>query len=93
MEVELPNRIRMTGSMTISRSKPYKPHALFDYLHEACELKNDAELARALKVAPATISRIRSGSYNVTAEIILSIHKQTGLPVEQIESLIGDRNA
>jgi len=37
---------------------------------------------------PATVSRIRSGVYQVTAEIILTIHKQTGLSVEEIESLI-----
>ena len=78
----------MMGLMMTSRSKPYKPHALFDYLHEACELKSDAELSRALGVAPATVSRIRSGVYKVTAEIILTIHKQTGLSVEEIESLI-----
>jgi len=78
----------MMDSMMTSRSRPYKPHALFDYLIQACELKNDAELARALDVAPATVSRIRSGVYQVTAEIILTIHKQTGLSVEEIESLI-----
>lgn len=79
-------------SMMTSRSKPYKPHALFDYLHQACELKSDAELSRALGVAPATVSRIRSGVYKVTADIILTIHKQTGLSVEEIESFIGDQN-
>jgi len=78
----------MMHSMMTSRSKPYKPYALFDYLIQACELKNDAELARALDVAPATVSRIRSGVYQVTADIILTIHKQTGLSVEEIESLI-----
>jgi len=80
----------MMVSMMTSRSRPYKPHALFDYLHEACELKSDAELSRALGVAPATVSRIRSGVYKVTADIILTIHKQTGLSVEEIESLIGE---
>jgi len=74
--------------MTTSRSRPYKPHALFDYLIQACELKNDAELARALDVSQATVSRMRSGFYQVTADIILTIHKQTGLSVEEIESLI-----
>ena len=78
----------MMASMMTSRSRPYKPHSLFDYLHQECELKNDAELARALGVAPATVSRIRSGVYKVTADIILTIHKQTGLSVEEIESLI-----
>ena len=82
----------MMSLMMTSRSRPYKPHALFDFLHEACELKSDAELSRALGVAPATVSRIRSGVYKVTADIILTIHKQTGLTVEEIELLIGENS-
>jgi len=64
------------------------PHKLFDFLIEECELKNDAGLAKALGVAAPTVSRMRSGQYKVTADIILCIHKSTGLSVETIESML-----
>lgn len=67
---------------------PLTPHKLFDFLIEECELKNDASLARALGVTAPTVSRIRRGSYKVPAELILRIHKTTGLSVESIESMI-----
>ena len=67
---------------------PLTPHPLFDFLIEECELSSDAALARALGVTAPTVSRMRRGTYKVTAEIILRIHKTTGLSVETIESMI-----
>ena len=64
------------------------PHTLFDFLIKECELKNDASLARALDVTAPTVSRIRSGKSRVTADVILRIHKTTGLSVESIESML-----
>ena len=65
-----------------------KPYALFDFLIKESGLKNDAALARALEITAPTISKIRGGKNRVTAEIILSIYKQTGLSIETIEELI-----
>jgi plasmid maintenance system antidote protein VapI len=72
-------------------SKRTHPHTLFDFLMKECGLRTDASLAKALEVTAPTVSRIRSGKTRVTADIILRIHKTTGLSVESIEAMIEEK--
>lgn len=65
-----------------------KPHDLFDFLMRESDLESDAALARALGVPAPTVSKIRNGKRNVSAEVILKIHKLTGLSVETIDRLL-----
>jgi len=65
-----------------------KPHVLFDFLKKESELKSDADLSRALKIAPPVISKIRSGKIRVGAEIIIRIHLQTEMPIKEIFNLL-----
>lgn len=65
-----------------------KPHDLFDFLMREADLESDAALARALGIPPPTISKIRNGKGNVSAEIILKIHRLTNLSVETIDRLL-----
>lgn len=71
--------------------KNITPHELFDFLIKECGLRNDAALANALDVTPPSVSRMRNGKSKVGAEIILRIHKTTGLSVESIESMLGEQ--
>ena len=71
--------------------KKIAPHTLFDFLIKECELRTDASLAKALDVTAATVSRMRSGKSRVTADVILKIHKTTGLTVESIEAMLEDK--
>jgi plasmid maintenance system antidote protein VapI len=52
------------------------------------DLESDAALARALGVPPPTISKIRNGKSNLSAEIILKIHRLTGLSVNTIDRML-----
>ena len=61
---------------------------LLDTVKERYSIKNDAELSRTLDVPPPTISKIRSGRVNVSADIILRIHECLGMPVADIRSLL-----
>jgi plasmid maintenance system antidote protein VapI len=61
---------------------------LLDTVKERYSIKNDAELSRTLDVPPPTISKIRSGRVNVSADIILRIHEVLGMPVADIRSLL-----
>ena len=61
---------------------------LLDYIKKIHKLKTDAELSRLIELAPPTISKIRSGKVNVSAETILKIHESTHLPVAQIRKLL-----
>jgi plasmid maintenance system antidote protein VapI len=61
---------------------------LLDTIKERYSIKNDAELSRTLDVPPPTISKIRSGRVNVSADIILRIHEVLGMPVADIRALL-----
>jgi len=61
---------------------------LLDTIKERYSIKNDAELSRTLDVPPPTISKIRSGRVNVSADIILRIHECLGMLVADIRALL-----
>ena len=61
---------------------------LLDEVKQRYGIKNDAQLSRTLDVPPPTISKIRSGKINVSADIILRIHECLGMPVADIRSLL-----
>ena len=69
-------------------------HPLLDFLKKEYELKSDRALCEALGVTPPVISRIRARKCGVSAEIIIIIHKKTGMSIEDIENMIneGDEN-
>lgn len=64
---------------------------LFDLMIGRLALKNDAALARSLKVAAPVISKIRTGRLKFGPSMILKAHKLTGWPIEEIESLLKKR--
>lgn len=61
---------------------------LFDNLIRMNKLKNDAALARLLKVAPPVVSKIRHGKLPVGPSMILYIHEHMNLPVWNIRQMI-----
>jgi plasmid maintenance system antidote protein VapI len=61
---------------------------LLDAVKERYAIKNDAELSRKLDVPPPTISKIRSGKVNVSADMILRIHETFDMPVKEIRELL-----
>lgn len=67
-------------------------HPLLDFLKKENKLKSDGALARALGVKAPTISKIRHRKSNVSAEIKLLIHKQTGMSIADIEALLEETN-
>ncbi|WP_317201462.1 hypothetical protein [Janthinobacterium sp.] len=58
--------------------------ALFNSVIAAHGLKNDAGLARALKVAPPVISKQRHGQLSIGATMVLNIHMTFHIPVADI---------
>jgi len=61
---------------------------LLDKVKELYNIKNDAQLSRTLDVPPPTISKIRSGKVNVSADMILRIHETLGMSVADIRALL-----
>ena len=66
------------------------PHPLFDRIIEIYKFKNDAALARALKMPPANLSRYRARYRPICAHVILRIHDATGWPIKTIKELCKD---
>jgi hypothetical protein len=62
---------------------------LLDAVSQQLGAKNDAALARGLKVAPPVISKIRHGRLPVGPAMILKCHELAGLPVPTIRGFIG----
>ncbi len=62
--------------------------ALLDSLLRSSGLKNDARLARALRVSPPVISKIRSGKLGVSDSFILRVHETFDLPVREIRAIL-----
>lgn len=69
----------------------FNPNGLLDALIVKMELKNDAALARALEVAPPVISKIRHKKLPVGASMLIRMHEESGLPIRELRSLMGDR--
>jgi len=61
---------------------------LLDTIKERYSIKSDAELSRKLDAPPPTISKIRSGRVNVSADMILRIHETFGMTVKEIRKLL-----
>lgn len=60
---------------------------LLDALKEKYDLKNDAAIAKRLDVAPPVISRIRNGKAQVSADVIIRVHEEFGMPIADIKAL------
>ncbi len=69
----------------------YNPNRLLDTLIENLRLKNDAQLCRALEVAPPVVSKIRHHKLPVGASMLLRMHEVTGLAIQDLRYLMGDR--
>lgn len=63
-------------------------NALLDLAAEMLKAKNDAQLSRALAVAPPVISKVRHARLPVGAVLIIKIHETTGMAVREIKSYI-----
>lgn len=70
--------------------KKRNPSYLLDTLILRQKLRNDAELARALNIAPSVISKIRHSKTNISASLLLDIHEMTQISIRELRNLMGD---
>ena len=66
----------------------YNPPGLLDAVRAKMNLKNDAELGRALKITPPVISKIRNGRIAVSAAMILLIYDTAQMSLAEIRSYL-----
>lgn len=67
----------------------YDPNRVLDAIIEKLNLKNDAALSRALKVAPPVISKIRHRTLPIGATILLRMHEVSEFSIRELKGLMG----
>lgn len=67
--------------------KVHVEHALLDYIRQELKFPSDRYIADLLGVGVSAISKIRHGA-TISADIILRIHEETGIPVKTIKEKI-----
>jgi hypothetical protein len=72
---------------------PYNPHKLLNTVIARLGVTSDTALSRKLKVARSVISDIRDGRVQVGGSMLLWMHEATGLSVDELRRLMGDRRA
>lgn len=80
----------MTQAATFS---PYNPHKLLNTIIARLGVTSDTALSRKLKVARSVIGDIRSGRVQVGGSMLLWMHEATGLSIDELRRLLGDRRA
>lgn len=68
----------------------YDPNNLFDSIIESMNLKNDAQLAKVLEVAPPVISKIRHRRIPVGASLLIQMHEVTNRSIAELRKMMGD---
>ena len=61
---------------------------LLDFLQKNYDIKNDRQLALKLGFSTPTLSKIRTGKYPVSADMIIAIHETFDIPIYDIKTLI-----
>lgn len=72
---------------------PYNPATLLDALARHLQLTSDHALSRKLKVTRQVIDNIRSGTLPVGASMLLWMHEASGISIDELRRLMGDRRA
>jgi transcriptional regulator with XRE-family HTH domain len=69
----------------------YDPNLLLDTLMRHLGIDSDSALSRRLKVARKIISNIRKGTLPVCASMLLWMHEATGISIDELRRIMGDR--
>ncbi|MFL6706617.1 MAG: hypothetical protein ACJ8HI_00255 [Massilia sp.] len=75
------------------RTRSYSPAQLLDTMRQQLALDNDAALARELDIQAPLLSKIRNGKLPVSAGLLIRMHEASGLAIEELRGLMGDRRS
>lgn len=71
----------------------YDPNKLLNIVNARLGVSSDGALSRKLKVARNIIGDIRAGRMQVGGSMLLLMHEATGISIEELRRLMGDRRA
>lgn len=70
----------------------YNPNKVLNAVMHKLGLKNDAQLSRALEVAPPVISKIRHYTLPIGATILLRMHEVSDISIRELRALMESRD-
>jgi transcriptional regulator with XRE-family HTH domain len=71
----------------------YTPDRLLDAIRSHLQLNSDGALAKRLKITRDLIKDIRHGHVPIGASMLMWMHEATGISIEELRRLMGDRRA
>ena len=71
----------------------YMPSRLFDLIYKQHGLKTDRELAHLLGIGSPQTCRVRHGIQPLSGQLLIRIHEVTGMQIQQLKVLMGDRRS
>ena len=71
----------------------YDPNRLLNTIRQHLKLESDSALSRKLKIAANVIKNIRAGSVPVCGSMLLWMQEATGIGIDELRRLLGDRRA
>ena len=74
-----------------TNQKTYDPNNLIDAVTARLALKNDAAVARALKVETPIIEKVRSNKLPLGGYLLMRLREVTGMSGTDLQDLMGDR--
>ena len=77
----------------VANTSSYDPNQLLNTVNARLGLRGDVALSRKLKVARDVIGDIRTGRIQVCGSMLLWMHEATGISIEELRRLMGDRRA
>lgn len=72
-------------------NQSYDPSRLLAALSHQLHIESDKKLAKTLGFSAGIIAGLRAGRMAITPTMYLQMQEKTGLPVETLRSLSGDR--
>jgi DNA-binding XRE family transcriptional regulator len=81
-------RLLQTSLSVVTLHQLRKNMKLLDYLQKTYDIKNDRQLALKIGFSTPTLSKIRTGKYKVSADMIIAIHEKFGMTIKDIKRLI-----
>jgi hypothetical protein len=75
----------------LARLTTYNPDPLLEAIIEYLEVKNDAELSRALGIAAPIISKIRHRKMVIGPALLIRMHEITHISIKELRALMGDQ--
>jgi len=76
-----------------ARTISYNPNQLLNTVNARLGLQSDLALSRRLKIARHVIGNIRAGRLQIGGSMLLWMHEATGISIDELRRLLGDRRA